>query len=91
MKIKCFKEPENLKSDIVNPFITSVIPDISDDDLEHYEEELFNILNGEEIVTNDQNLIGLMNIFQECIYAFDSETIRLVCNNLIADIKVEFL
>lgn len=89
MKIKKFHNPENLKSPLLKQFVQSLYDQISDDDVEHYSNELFNILNGEEIITNDQNLLEMFNIFQQCIHIVDENTIRFICNGIVADLSVE--
>jgi len=68
MIIKKFNNPEDLKCPLLKQFIQSLFDDISEDDLEHYTEQLFSVINGEDLITNDKTLIEMFNIFQKCIH-----------------------
>jgi hypothetical protein len=88
MRIKRIHNISHLKETLLRQFIQSLDDDVTDDAIDHYAELLAQSME-EEIVSNDNIFIEMHKIMSSCMSILNDNTIRFVCNGIIADIPAD--
>jgi hypothetical protein len=92
--IKEFLNVQDVSENLLPLFIKEVEnkkDPLDEDAVEFYTEQLTELLNGNDITTNDKTIGELLNIFYDCLTPIDgTNKVRFVCNNLVSEIQVVY-
>ena len=92
--IEKFLNVDDIAENLLPSFIREVEnkdDPLSKNDVERYVEQLTELLNGNDIVTNDKILSELFTIFYKCLNPIEgTNTVRFICNSIVSDLHVEY-